>query len=92
MPVYWKESIIFPIYMKSDKHVLVIIGGISLLPITYEILSNIMLSRLTPYAEEIIGDHQYGLNAKGQLLTIYSAFVKYLRKNGNTTEQCISYL
>jgi hypothetical protein len=27
---------------------------------TYKILSNILLSRLTPYAEEIIGDHQYG--------------------------------
>jgi len=34
--------------------------GISLLPTTYKILSNILLSRLTPYAEEIIGDHQCG--------------------------------
>jgi len=31
------------------------------LPTTYKILSNILLSRLTPYAEEIIGDHQCGL-------------------------------
>jgi len=28
------------------------------MPTTYRILSNILLSRLTPYAEEIIGDHQ----------------------------------
>jgi hypothetical protein len=28
----------------------------------------------------------------GQLLIIYSAFVKYLRKDGNTMRQCISYL
>jgi hypothetical protein len=28
----------------------------------------------------------------GQLLIIYSAFVKYLRKNGNTVKHCISYL
>ena len=34
--------------------------GISLLPTMYKILSNILLSRLTPYAEEIIGDHQCG--------------------------------
>jgi len=27
---------------------------------TYKILSNILLSRLTPYAQEIIGDHQCG--------------------------------
>ena len=34
--------------------------GISLLPTTYKILSNILLSRLIPYAEEVIGDHQCG--------------------------------
>jgi len=31
-------------------------------------------------------------NAIGQLLIIYSVFVKYLRKNGNTMRQCISSL
>jgi hypothetical protein len=34
--------------------------GISLLPTTYKILSNILLSRLVPYAKEIIGDYQCG--------------------------------
>ena len=34
--------------------------GISILPTTYKILSNILPSRLTPYAREIIGDHQCG--------------------------------
>jgi len=34
--------------------------GLTLLSITYKIISNILLSRLTPYAEEIIGDHQCG--------------------------------
>ena len=28
----------------------------------------------------------------GQLLIIYSAFVKYLRKTGNKLKQCIVYL
>jgi len=31
-------------------------------------------------------------DATGQLLIIYSAFVKYLGKNENTTKQCISSL
>ena len=31
-------------------------------------------------------------DATGHLLIIYSAFVKYLRKNGNTMKQCTSYL
>ena len=30
------------------------------MPNTYTVLSNILLSRLTPYAEEIAGDHQCG--------------------------------
>ena len=34
--------------------------GISLLPTTYKVLSNILLSWLIPYAEEVTGDHQCG--------------------------------
>jgi len=30
--------------------------------------------------------------ATGQLLIIHSAFIKYLRRNGNTVKQCISCL
>jgi len=30
--------------------------------------------------------------ASGQLLTTCSAFVKYVRQNGNKMKQCISYL
>jgi len=51
-----------------------------------------MLSWLTPYAEEIIGIITVDFDAKGQLLIMYSAFVKYFRKVGNTLKQCISYL
>jgi hypothetical protein len=56
----WKESIIVPIYKKGDKTDCSNYTGISHLPATYKTLSNILLSSLTPYAEEIIGDHQYG--------------------------------
>ena len=55
----WKESIIVPIY-KGDKSVCSNYRGISRLPSTYKILSNILLSRLAPYAEEITGDHECG--------------------------------
>jgi hypothetical protein len=30
-------------------------------------------------------------NTSGQQFTLYSEFVKYLRKSGNTMKQCISY-
>ena len=58
LPEEWKELIIVPIHKKGDKTDCNNYRSISLLPTTYKILSNILLSRLTPYAEEIIGDHQ----------------------------------
>jgi hypothetical protein len=56
----WKKSITVPVYRQGDKTDCSNYRGISLLSTTYEILSNILLSRLTPYAEEITGDHQCG--------------------------------
>jgi len=50
-PEEWKESIVVPIYKKGDKTDCNKCRGISLLSTTYKILSNILLSRLTPYAE-----------------------------------------
>jgi len=55
-----KESIIVPIHKKGDKTDCNNYRGISLFPTTYKILSNILLSRLIPYAKEIIGHHQCG--------------------------------
>jgi hypothetical protein len=60
LPEEWKESIIVPIHKKGDETDFNNYRGISLLPNTYKIWSNILLSRLIPYAEEIIGDHQGG--------------------------------
>ena len=59
-PEEWKEPIIVLIYKKDNTTDCSNCRCISLLPTTYKILSNILLSRLTPYAEESIGDHQCG--------------------------------
>jgi len=56
----WKESITLPIYKKCDRKHCSNCTGISLLSTTYKIFSKFLLSKLTPYAEEIIGDHQCG--------------------------------
>jgi len=40
------------------------------LPTTYKLLSNILLSRLPPHAEEIIGDHQCGFRHKRSTIHI----------------------
>jgi len=60
LPEEWKESIIVPIYKKGGKADCNNYRGISLLPTTYKMLSNILLSRLIPYAEEVIVDLQCG--------------------------------
>jgi sorting nexin-29 len=62
LPQQWKESIIVPIYKKGDKTDCNNYQGISLLLTAYKILSNILLARLTPYVNEIIGDHQRGFH------------------------------
>jgi len=75
LPEEWKESIIVPLYKNGDKTDSSNYRGISLLPTTYKILSNILLSKLTPYTEEIIGISNVDFDATGQLLIIYSVFV-----------------
>jgi hypothetical protein len=49
-----------PIHKKGDKTERYNYQGISLLRTSYKVVSNILLSRLIPYADEIIGDHQCG--------------------------------
>ena len=60
MPEEWKESIIVSVYKKGDKTDCSNYRGILVLLTVYKILAKILLSMLTPYAEEIIGDHQCG--------------------------------
>ena len=56
--------------------------GILLLPTMYKILSNIQLSRLTPYAEEITADHQGGFR-HNRSTTEHTRFVQ--KVSGLTT-------
>jgi hypothetical protein len=50
---------LYPLIRRMIKQAVVIIQAYHLLN-TYKILFNILLSRLTPHAEEIIGGHQCG--------------------------------
>ena len=57
-----------------------------------KILSNILLSRLTPYAEEITGDHQCGFRHNRSTADHIFCVHQILAKNWNTMKQCIIYL
>jgi hypothetical protein len=57
LPEKWKDSITVSIHKTGDKPDCNNYRGISLLSTSYKILSNILLSRLSPYTDEIIGVH-----------------------------------
>jgi hypothetical protein len=59
-----KWSTTVPTHKKGDETGCSNYGRISMLSTTYKIISNILLSRLSPYTDEIIGDHQYGFRRK----------------------------
>jgi len=58
-------SIIVPVYENIDKTDCSNYSRISLLSTPYKILSSSLISRLTPYVDKIIGDHQYGFQHNG---------------------------
>jgi hypothetical protein len=59
LPQQWKEFIIIPIHKKCVKTDCNNYQGISL-STAYKILSNILVARLIPYINEIIGGYQCG--------------------------------
>jgi len=59
LPKKWKK-LNLPTCKKGDETDCCNYRGISVLLTTCKMLSNILLSKLTPYAEEITGDHQCG--------------------------------
>ena len=86
MPDEWKDSIIVPIYKKGNKTDFNNYRGISLLPTTYKVLSNILLTRLTPHAEEVIGDHQCRFR-RNRSTTDHTFFIRQiLEKNWEYNE------
>ena len=91
LPEEWKESIIVPIHKKGDKTDCNNYRGISLLPTAYKILSNILLSRLTPYTKEIIGDHQCGFRRNRSTIDHIFCILQILEKNGSTMNKFISF-
>ena len=87
LPEEWRESIIIPIHKKGDKTDCSNYRGISLLPTTYKILSNILLSRLSPYAQEIFGDHQCGFRRNRSTIDHIFCIRQILEKKWEYSEQ-----
>jgi hypothetical protein len=68
LPNQWEKSTSVPIHKKGDKTDCSNYHGISRLSTSYKILSNILLSRLSPYTDEIIRDYQCGFRCNRSIL------------------------
>jgi hypothetical protein len=89
LPDDWKESILEPIYNNEDNTDCSNYRSVSLLPTTYNILSSILPSRLTVYAEEIIGNHQFGFRRNRSTTDHIFCIRQIPEKKGNKTKQCV---
>jgi hypothetical protein len=68
--------------------------GISLLSVSYKILSSILLSRLIRYADEIIGDNQCGFRCNrstDQIVYIHQILEKTWEYNGTVHQLFIDF-
>ena len=82
LPDKWKELIIVPICKNGVIKDCGNYRGVSLLPTTYKMLSNILLSRLTPYAEENIGARHCGYQHNRSITDHIFGTIEHLRKMG----------
>lgn len=80
IPDEWRESIITPVFKKGDRSDCNNYRGISLLSVGYKVLSNILLFRMNPYAEENLGDYQAGFrrnrSTTDQIFTLRQVYEK----------------
>jgi hypothetical protein len=92
VPQKWIESTIVPIYRNGDKTCCSNYRGISLLPTTHKIVSNIFISSLNSYIEGIIGDNR--CEFRHNRLTTHQVFWirQILEKKWELMGKYISYL
>jgi len=71
-----KPSVIVPIYKNGDKSDCKNFSGIALLPTTYKLICNNLLTCLSVYVDEITGEHQYGFRRNG-IDTVHQLFIDF---------------
>ena len=88
IPQEWKSAIIVPIHKKGPKTHLNNYRGISLLPVTYKILSRALLTRLEEQTDHMIGEYQAGFrkhrSCSEQIINLKN-IINYRRIRGKPT-------
>jgi hypothetical protein len=78
LPDHWKQSVIVPVYKRVIK-----------LNNNYREIS--LLSKLSPYIDEIVGDHQCRLRHNRPTADQTFCICQLLGKNWNPMRECICY-
>jgi len=86
IPEDWSIAIIHPIHKKGDKLECSNYRAITLLNVTYKVLSGILYNRLAEYAEEILGDYQCGFRTNHSTI---DHFFTIKKRRMNTIYTCI---
>ena len=87
----WKERILVPIYKKGDRDRCDNYGGIALRNAAYKILVNIILEKIKPYIEKIIGDYQNGFR-EGRSVIDNICVLKIINKKIWKYNQCTLFI
>jgi hypothetical protein len=95
LPQQWKESITVPIYEEGYKTDCNNYQGIFFFSPVHKNVSNILLARLTPYVNEVIGDHQCGFcrnrSTMDQIFYIRQILEKKWEYNGTVHQLFIHF-
>lgn len=95
MPSDWNLSILFAIHKKGDPTICTNYRGISLLNISYKVLSSVICERLKPIVNRLIGPYQCGFrpgkSTIDQIFTLRQILEKTLEKQIDTHHLFVDY-
>jgi len=67
MPDNWKIGLIVRLFKKGDEMKCKNYRGVTLLNVTYKVLSSVILERLKEYSEEIMGEYECGFRPQRRI-------------------------
>ena len=95
MPSEWDTGLICPLHKKGDTLECKNYRGIALLNAAYKVLANVISIRLSPYAENIIGNYQAGFRANrstiDQIFTLRQILEKTQEYNIDTHHMFVDF-
>jgi len=80
IPEEWKETIIIPTHKRGDRDRCENYRGIALGNASFRILLNIILEKIKPYIEKLMGDYQNGFRDGRSVIDIIFALKIIIEK------------